>query len=231
VYPALAPDILAGQFVVLLAALLSWSRGERRFAALAWLVLLGAMFCLARRNALLCSVTSLVVLAENARSLLPEALLPAQYRWRSQRLLRPAVLVILLGLFVKNIPFGMTGPAYVPVDFAAYLASLPPGARVFNEYNQSPYLEWRLAGHPPLFIDQVNAYPDNVLRQYLAILGATPASRPWLNRNVDVIAVGKPGPGDVTPPLFSYLQDNPNWALSFDDETSIAWTRVKAGGH
>src|SRR5690606_18132607 len=68
--PRLNSTMVAGEFLLVWLALLCWlGNKQRRWAQLAWLVIMTAMFIGARRHLWLLSVVSLSVIAANARTL------------------------------------------------------------------------------------------------------------------------------------------------------------------
>src|SRR6185312_10574405 len=60
-------------------------------------------------------------------------------------------------------------PARLERGIVQFLTDHPIEGRVFNDYENSSYLQWRLAGRPPLYIDLLNAYPDGLMREYQEI--------------------------------------------------------------
>jgi hypothetical protein len=109
--------------------------------------------------------------------------------------------------------------------------------RVFNDYEDSSYLQWRLNGFDPktyqvptrgrfpLFIDLLNAYPDRLMDEYLAILNATPQGIKRLKaRGINCVVLGD---HHWNSGLSKYLQQHrAEWKRVFQDQQSIIWVRV-----
>ncbi len=105
---------------------------------------------------------------------------------------------------------------------------------LFNDYENSSYLQWRLnrpdehgqlpdLGQCPLFVDLLNAYPDSVVNQYLAILQATPAGQRLMQQYAINCVVLKAGLH--ADKLASYLNKNPQWAHLYQGKDGDVWMR------
>jgi hypothetical protein len=133
-------------------------------------------------------------------------------------------------------------------EWSTFIRNVPEGAarkilsgrlprHILNDYEDSSYLQWRLngplpgsndvpeRGRFPLFIDLLNAYPDRLMNEYLAILDATPEGINFLKRrDIDCVVLGdhrwKFG-------LRKYLDAQADWKRVFQDKQSIIWVRHK----
>ena len=203
------PPLLLHAFLILFlagAAIWFWNlNGRRRWAQVLWVVVVTALFFEQRRHMWLAALTCLAVLAANANAL---EKVRALQRWNlrmrreAETPLPPlfratfvgAAWLIAMVLASRLTPFGerhVVSPrlpdgacAALEQHFATSKTSTP--VRVFNEYETSSYLQWRLnhrrnesahrvldAASPPrfaLFIDLLNAYPDAVTTEYIALL-------------------------------------------------------------
>ena len=129
---------------------------------------------------------------------------PAPQNWRNK------------GVKDKNLPGGSV----------ALLQRLQP-RRLFNDYEYSSYLEWRLGGKPRLYIDLLNAYPDSIMTDYLAMVRpANPEGRKLWERNRPDAAYVRPH--ERTSALEDtnrWLKSNPNWQKVYDRKDGAVWLR------
>jgi hypothetical protein len=168
------------------------------------------------------------VLAANAGALDVE-------RWRgtSDRMLwlvRAAVMVALAVALLE--PLGRwwevsaQGQNAVPAGVARFLEEHEVPPRIFNDYENSSYLHWRLGGDPPLFIDLLNAYPDQVTLDYREIVGVTPKGKRLLDeRDIGCVVLTRRSEGASLDPLKDYLQDSPHWTLVYRGKDGYVWVR------
>ena len=95
------------------------------------------------------------------------------------------------------------GPGQVPEQAAQFIRQSNLRGRMFNDYENSSYLQWRLntplaatgrvpsKGRHPLFIDVLHAYPRQVMVDYQDILKASKRGRKLLvERRVDYVVLG-----------------------------------------
>ena len=105
---------------------------------------------------------------------------------------------------------------------------------LFNDYENSSYLQWRLnrpdergylpdRGRYPLFLDLLNAYPDSIVNRYVEILNATPEGQRLMQQNqINCVILntslrrGK---------LANYLNKNAQWAHIYNDKDGDVWAR------
>lgn len=257
--PAMPWSYAIVELILFGSALLTWIYNhERRWLHLAWLLLGAALLLRSRRILWIAAVIFLVVLAANAR------VLDSQTLWRSWRrftrgnllepipppmqlLVRSGVVVILLVWLLA------AASRHTPREAGAWnvlVRNTPEGAvriirsgrlprRIFNDYEDSSYLQWRLnsanpdgkripkQGRFPLYIDLLNAYPDRLMDEYLAILKASAQGIKYLKlRRIQCVVLGnhrwKHG-------LRKYL-DKPGsgWKRVFQDKQSIIWVKTSA---
>jgi hypothetical protein len=236
---------LAEHAALLAVALLAWGLNpSRRLAGLAWLLLAAGLFARAQRNGGLSALVCLMVTADNAASL------DAAAAWRalSARLSggKPRPLPALPGVLL-----GCAAAAWLGLQLwsrwldAEQLArplspqALDNGAVRFMkghqvrgpglcDYETSSYLQWRLAGDPPLFIDLMNAYPDVVSNDYDHIAVVTPRGQELLARG-DIVWVlltaQRPVGAPSLAPLAAYLDASPGWMRAYCDSDGVLWVR------
>jgi len=221
-------DLFAGQAVCVVIAVLAWFRSERRYAQLAWLLFLTAGYVVARRNAELCGLTALVVMAASARELDPGRWMGAEMDKLRRGWLGAGVVVAYAVLMWVLRPDPRFPGAVVPVRLADFVKSVPPSVPVFNDYNDSDYLEYRCQDAPPLFVDAVNAYPDSVFGEYLDVINLDARGRALLaGKRYGVIALAQQ-PGDTTTlALENYLASDHQWQLLFSSYEGTVWGNEK----
>lgn len=256
VYPqqwdyALAEAILCG--IALLAVCLN---PQRRWTHFLWLILAAALCIRSRRMWMLSAIIFLAIMAANARSLESPQL---WLRWRkltrgdlTDAIPGPLRAVARIGVFVCLLVWVVmaasrhtareAGPwllfaRRVPEQAARFLSRQPKTLRVFNDYEDSSYLQWRLNGSPkgkidaagrhPLYIDLLNAYPDSLMFEYLEILNATPRGLKKLReRKITCVVLGD---HRWKFPLAKYLDKNKaQWKLVLSDSQSKIWMKRTA---
>lgn len=233
--PALPFEALLMVCSVTAIAFALWFKNpERRWAQALWLVLALVLFFTARRNLWPCILLSVAVAAANVRPLNALAL---QAKPSSSPALGPiiAVMVLLTGSFVMLSPV-----AFSPAGLRATSPLLPRGAAnavlqhdlpqpVFNDYLRSGYLHWRYAGRPSIYIDLLNAYPDELLAKYFDIVKRTPEGIiEWEKLGVNTVVFGSYKKTDRLAPLAEYLDKNPQWRVVYNEPDGKVWVRKNA---
>jgi hypothetical protein len=228
-------------------ALGAWAfNPKRRWAQLAWLLFLGVLFAQARRNVWPFSLASLMVLAANAPSLDPQAwfnklgsctrrrsagdavILSPAWRWLLRLGLIAWVSLQCLLFFLAPRSWWPLTPTRLEQGVVHFIQANELRARVFNDYENSGFLQWSLAGEPALYIDKLNAYPDAVMHNYLAIMRATEESQRLLDEEAIEIVVltTNRGSGAVPlAPLAAYLDGSANWARVCASKGGVIWVR------
>jgi hypothetical protein len=241
--PAVPTEVLLPVAGLALLALTAWVLNpNRRWAQLGWLLLLGALFVEARRNVLPFALTGLMVLAANARSLAPESLwqivkritggrsggeVPAYLRW----LFRAGVLVWLVLEALPYSPNFLQTRRVVPIRLeegvVRFLRENELRGRIFNDYENAGYLQWCLQGQPPLFIDMLDAYPDQVMRDYQGLVEQTARGRHLLDeRQIEIVVLTtNRGAGQSLAALGAHLDANPQWVRVYASRDGVIWVR------
>lgn len=265
--PLLAPDMWSYVFVEAILfgiGLLAWlANPQRRWSHLLWLALSAVLALSSRRMLWLAAIIFLAILAANANYLDTPTL------WRKWRKLSRGdqfeaipdglrhlahlgtvicLLVWVLSAVSRHVPneggSWKTLVRNVPDGAVGYLQNKPATWRVFNDYEDSSYLQWRLngatfgkpglLGRHPLFIDLLNAYPDRLMVEYFNILDATPVGiRQLQKRRINCVVLGdhylkRDKSKKWKTPLVRYLNKNPQWRLAFRDKQSMVWVRGKS---
>jgi hypothetical protein len=219
---------------------------NRRLAQLAWLLMFAAMFLSARRNIWPFVVVCMLVLATNAGSISPAAMWSRLARWLGRHksngtppipsvlrwAFRAAVLIFLV-LHIWPIPSDMPlrqyyTPVKLETGIVQFVKEKRLEGRVFNDYENSSYLQWRFAGQPALYIDGLNAYPDQLMLDYGDIAIGSDRGLQLLNaQGIEiVILTTNRGPGSISlRKLSANLDAKPEWARAYAGPDGIIWVR------
>jgi hypothetical protein len=230
--PFLNASMLLGELVLVWLALICWlGNSQRRWSQLLWLVLMTALFISARRHLWLLPIVCLSIIAANAVTL-QNAELRAEMTLFSRglaRLLATGVLLVTV-LFITSSsrflaePISPSTPRRA-TDFFR-LKHLGARGRVFNDYENSSFLQWRFGGAPPLYIDLLNAYPDSLLFDYFDIVKATPRGRTMLDeKKVQVVILRVYKPDSSLAKLAKYLNNNKQWQRIYKGADGTIWLR------
>lgn len=223
---------LGVQALFLAVAVTAWSLNpQRRWAHLAWLVVLTALYVTATRNVWLLTLGCLMVLAANSGAVtfrrFREQLLPPVLLWVMRM---AAVAGVGLVIAVRVVALEEWQFDYRPVQFDQGLLKFiethrPPG-RLFNDFENSRYLEYRLGGQPPLFIDAQMAYPDQVMRDYLDVLDATPRSLEVLDEyQIGYVLLTTERVGPRLGNLADLLDRDADWKRVYSGIDGLIWVR------
>lgn len=253
------------EFLLVVAAFGAWRANPyRRWSQAAWLVLMSALFLQQRRHLWLLAIVALAVLAANARYLDTQAM----WTWWRKTTKQPQ----LLGVPVGMRAIAQTGVVSCLVLWIATAAltkqrdlfppravgrDVPEGAvrviearnlrgRMFNDYETSSYLQWRLngplqsgsnqgrvltGGQRPLYIDLLNAYPDGpngLMVEYLDAVFKKERAAPILEqRRINYIVLGA---HRRKSPLVQYLMGDGRtlWAHIYRSADADIWVRRKS---
>jgi hypothetical protein len=244
-WPDLPDYLLAEEAALLGLALLAWALNpSRRWAHLAWLVLMTGLFVDAVRNAWMLAVVCLLVTAANAGPLDPERLWQALERGFGRRPAAPGrpsppylrwlvrgglVAWLLMQVYVRWVDTQIMG-TILPQQLSAgavrfFQENRLPG-HGFNDYENASYFHWRLAGEPPFFIDTLNAYPEAVTRDYVDIMRVSRRGRELLAGDwLDWVLLTTNRPGPSAAPLADYLDGEKRWMRIYAGGDGVIWVR------
>ena len=140
------------------------------------------------------------------------------------------MLVCLLGMIPGSMqpqfwPFHSLSPK-LPVAAAQFIAEKCPDARLLVDYSTSSYLNWRLAGHPPLYIDLINAYPDQLMTDYFDMAHFKPRGLKLLyNLKITHVFINKQVKDGRVAKFYQYISHSPRWKIVYQDRNAIIWQR------
>ncbi|MBV9123615.1 MAG: hypothetical protein JO112_09675 [Planctomycetes bacterium] len=239
--PPLQAVTLVEILVLTMVAFLVWALNPgRRWSHLGWLLVVGGSFCKARRFHGLLALVDLAVLAANSRRLDPNFLWQAfQRRHRPDKVsgdlpLSPRQRGLVHGGLVLWLLISAWGAIPPPPGDMAPVPEAPvrfildhriPG-NFFNDFGNSSYLDWRCGGSPPLYIDVLNAYPDQIFLNWLEIVNVTPRGRDLLKQqHIGYILLTRPRSGEELKKLADYLDGNPEWVKVYVGREGRLWVR------
>jgi hypothetical protein len=241
--------------ILCVVALAAWRFDPKRhWTHFLWVLLTAILTIRSRHMAWVAAIMFLAIMAANARYLETPNL---WLKWRkytrgdltaaiptSARTIAHigAVACLLMWITVvalRHAPGGEAGPwtlfaRHVPEGASRFLSRQPQSLRVFNDCEDSSYLQWRLNASPkgvieargrhPLYIDLLNGRPDSLVAEYIDILDATPRGLQKLRaRKISCVVLGE---RRWKKPLTEYLQKNSRqWKLVFNDKQSKIWMR------
>lgn len=194
-----------------------------------------------RRNIMLCTVVDLALICNHIGLLgrLEQSLKSkvASTNLGSSSILRGLPYVSQALLFVaivanadfvtRSRPLELTRPDKLPINQVSFLEARHVEGKIFNDYNTSGYMEWRLHDHNTLFVDILNAYSDDIVGPWAQAMLGSPEGLHYLDNNgVNcVIGTGKVPGQPYFPPLYDRLSDSPQWSLAYDGRDGPIWIR------
>jgi hypothetical protein len=245
--PYMPPEVIIGVFLLWGSALWLWFKSpERKLSHLAWLLLFMLAFVRARRQLWLVSIASLTVMAIYATPLCGQSLFGWYHRIVKRassfdgkvpagftNIARYGTLAILccslIAALTREKQPSAVYDSKFPHGMAKFLETKAPAGRMFNDYEYSASLQWLLYGKREFYIDLINAYPQELLKEYSEVLKASAKGRKVLDeRNIDIVALRPRKKGESMNELVTYLNSSPQWQLQYDGVDGTVWVRSVA---
>jgi hypothetical protein len=226
--PLMAPEAFMVTALLGILALAGWAQNpQRRVAHLLWLLFAIIAYVTARRQIQQFAQVSLIVMAANA------AAIDTRRFWNTwrpkagddksdvpipRRAQLSTRLCVIGGLLLavpasmppKFLPLRSLSPR-LPVGAAQFIQDNARDSRLLTDYASSSYMNWHLAGNPPLFIDLINAYPDHLLGDYFDIIRLKPQGLKNLDDlKINHIFIQKPADDNLTK-FSEYMTKNKRW--------------------
>ncbi len=232
--PPLSPWLFGSATMLVSFAGAAWLGGaQRRWAHIAWLLFAYVSFLGARRYLWFVAIVCLVVCIGST-----EAFERVSFwrRWSPPLYKHPILrwngvlvaFVMLLAVTPEDIwtqhALDRTVPTRLSDKFIAdgWAATKP---RLFNDYEYSSYWQWRFGGNPALYIDLLNAYPDQLLENYFDILKQNVNGKRELDR-ADMIVLRPPSKTERLAQFQKYLDTNPQkWQRLYRGGDGSIWRR------
>ncbi len=241
--PVLPAVLWGGHIAFWCAALILWiANPRRRWVCLVWLLIVGAAFLQARRQMWLASIFVLLVILANSDLLTGPVLWRGWRAWttgerdanpaETLRSIGKAGAIIVVGCFIAQ-GFAQYWPPRVidesyPTKMSECLLTKTPPGRIFNDYEYSASLEWLLHDKRKLYVDLINAYPPQLLFEYLQIAGGTKQGLKMLDeRKFDIVALRPRRPTEAMNNLAKFLDGNTRWRREYNGKDGTIWVRLK----
>lgn len=239
--PLLDTPTIVCAFLCFGAALSAWLGSERRrFVHLGWLISGFVLFILARRNIWILAQIALAVIACNPRIFISSNMCEIwqklirrkqpfiQPSLKRQTLARRCVFGCLLIAAVQAQPVDLVQGQFVnqtvPTKIVKAMRAIPANQRIFNDYQFSSYLEWKLGGKPPLFIDLLNAYQPQIMQDYVyAIDGGDVAAQLLKKWHINYIVLPQIEEDQYIGRLFIWLSIQPKWEMVYNQPDGVIW--------
>ena len=241
--PRLPAILWGGHILFWCVALVLWiANPKRRWACLIWLLIVGAAFLQARRQMWLASIFVLLSIVYNSELLTGPVLWRAWSAWTKNEIgikLDPIwsgagkiAAILAIGFFIGQSYFQYFSPqptnATFPTQMSRYLLTKAPPGRIFNDYEYSAALEWLLHDKRKLYVDLINAYPPQLLFEYLQIAGGTPKGLRLLDRRkFDIVALRPRSATEGMNNLANHLSASSDWRREYDGKDGSIWVRIK----
>ncbi len=241
--PYLPAILWGGHIAFWCFALVLWiANPQRRWACLVWLLIVGAAFLQARRQMWLASVFVLLSILANSQLLTGPALWRGWSAWTkgvADVALDPILAgagkiaaIMALGFFIAQGAVQYFSPqptnAAFPLKMSRYLLDKAPQGRIFNDYEYSAALEWLLHDQRKLYVDLINAYPPQLLFEYLQIAGGTKKGLQLLDkRQFDIVALRPRSATEGMNNLATHLSASTDWRREYDGKDGSVWVRIK----
>ena len=230
----------AGLVLAVFAALALASAPKIRWAHAIWLLVWLGMFLSARRNLWMMSIISLTVLAIHAEHISPQVFWKALTRsekipdvWRTAA--RWGVVIFLIATTLnqapaqwqRHLPSALSSK--LPSAAATHLTALDAahsGLNILADYESSSYFHWRFGEQTPLFIDLLNAYPDQLMLDYFEMINATRKGRILLRkRKVNCVFLRAHKPTADLAKLGNYLDGESSWRRVYNGVDGAIWLK------
>jgi hypothetical protein len=238
--PLMETPIIISAFLCFAAAFAAWIVSKHRRAAhLGWLIAAFALFIMARRNTWILAQVVLAVAACNPKLFVTVNIWNRLQKWarRKQIVSIPTKLQtatrwgMCVWLFFAALAapstkfwFGHFVDPDVPAKSAQFLRAIPAGKRIFNDYEISSYLEWKLGDKPPLFIDLLNAYHPEIMQDYVnAIDGGDQAARLLKKWHITYIILPQIDDDQFIGRLFVWLSIQQKWEIVYNQADGVIW--------
>jgi hypothetical protein len=236
--PLMAPEAFIVTGLLAILALNAWLQNpQRRVAHLLWLLFATFSFVMARRQIWTFAQICIIVMAANALMLdtqrfwriwnpKGEAEIPMRLRVAARLCAIACLLLFVPGAMPPNfLPLRSTSEQ-LPVSAAEFVKQNLQTSRLFCDYATSSYLNWHLAGKPPVYIDLINAYPDRLLGDYWDIIYLKPEGLKKLDEaQVTHILIKGQTSDDKIANFAKYMQSAPQWKVIYRAKDATIWAR------
>jgi hypothetical protein len=108
-----------------------------------------------------------------------------------------------------------------PVAALSHLSSIPPAARIFNDYDWGGYLIWN-ARQRPVFVDsRVDIFEySGIFADYLDIMGLKNSLELLRKHHIQYVFFSR------EKPLTYLLRNSPGWTVIYQDNVAVLFERT-----
>ena len=249
-YPPMSPDAIVITGLLALLSINAWINSpRRRVAHLFWLIFAIVSYVMARRQIAQMAHICLLVMAANAAALETTRFWmllrpprknkeestkdswPEKPPERMRLLAHITMIICLFGMMRGSTPSNFW-PIHslmpeLPVKAAQFIKEKRPKARLLTDYSTSSYFNWHLAGHPPLYIDLINAYPDQLMIDYFDMSYARPRGLKLLyDLNITHVFINNQIKDAKRIVKFhDYINRSPRWKIVYQGKDGVIWER------
>jgi len=212
----------------MILALIGFGLLSRKTSSPTWILLtlvFGYAALISMRNVPLFAIAAVPVLSQQIGALVQirsdQPLNQRILSWLNPLLLALVTLAAVLRFVSVNGQQARTEQTQFPYQAVNWMVQNQPSGRLYNEYGWGGYLIWRLYPQYPVYIDgRADLYGDQFIYSYLSIYDALPG---W----ADKLVAQKVGVILIEPksPLANALRLSPDWAVAFEDTSSVIFTR------
>lgn len=143
--------------------------------------------------------------------------------WLNPLLLLLVTLAAGLRFMSVNGQQAKTEQSQFPFQAVNWILLNHPAGRLYNTYGWGGYLIWRLYPQHPVYIDgRADLYGDQFIYSYLSLYNADPGWQEQLAaQKIGIILI------EPKSPLANALRVSPDWAVVFEDRSSVIFTSYR----
>jgi hypothetical protein len=237
-WPALPIEWIWGEILLAVGAFVAWVYDpKRRWAHLLWIAFAVASFCAARRGLWLSALVHMAVLAHSGGALQRPWWIALKQRRRVRPALDLAALAMLAAVIAGQTPRDLLSAGAVsrtaPTELSRAARRIEReqfrargrAMRPFNDYEFSSYWQWAFAGRPPLFIDLLNAYPDQLMDDYFSVLRREPRGKARLAQ-ANAVFLRPAREDELVGKFKQHLESRPQeWKRAYQGRDGTIWLR------
>jgi len=143
-----------------------------------------------------------------------------------QTALNVGMIAIMAAIVVWQVPSNaQLRPGIVtdfPVAATSHLSSLPPHARVLNDYDWGGYLIWNARQHPVFVDSRVDIFEySGIFADYLDIIGLKNSLELLREYDIHYVLFAR------EKPLTYLLRNSPGWKVIYQDNVAVLFERIR----
>lgn len=246
--PPMSPEAIIITALIGFLSIVAWINSpRRRIAHLLWLIFAIVSYVMARRQIAQMAQICLLTMAVNAVALDSKRfwllLRPPSKKIsdaniekfsepppRIRLLAHVTMILCLIGMISGSIdkrffPLHSTDPL-LPVAAAQFIQTKHPKTHLLVDYSTSSYANWHFGGKPPLYIDLINAYPDQLMTDYFDMAYAKPRGLKLLyDTKITHVMISEQVKEGKIAKFYEYLNKSPRWEAIYHGKDATIWKR------